>query len=577
MSKALGRYRLDLLGPFGLFDHSGARIEITSKRARALIAMLATGRDGTRTRAALQDMLWGSRTPNQAQTSLRRELSNLRPLLNRDPTDPLLTTAHGRVQLNLRRIEVDFLSLTSTAGPSGRHIVPAGTFLEGIDLVEEEGFEDWLRDLRNVAEGYQDSDDLDPPAALPARRISPVPAVGLTGPSITVLAATDIVGEPSFETETADAVAGLTDLMASVRWLPVMSNPVGLASGSPDDASVMMDTVIASRYLAQIGIRRDGDRLMLVGTLASGTDRRLLWTRRFPLIRQDDLGPQLVALAGGISSHIETEEMRRAISLDDRALQPSDLVWRARWHNAQYTAQHSRTAEALLDRVLADTPHAAEALIQLAFCRQRDVWGSRGATEQISELRRLAQRAIAADGRDGRGYLIAGIAEIWLKNSSTAIALLNEAIALNPALAYAHAQLGAAHYLNSAPDQALPALKEALRIDIGEHYTFYVEGEIAMTRAMQEDWDRAIEAADRSIMRRNAYWFAHVAKIHALVGSGDLDGASGALRALSIAKPSFEPDFIDWVPFVDARWPTRLKSSLVQASGARFKAARLRA
>ena len=104
------RHRIDLFGPFGMFDSAGRRIELTSKRGMALMALLATARGGIRARGWVQDMLWGSRAPAQAQASVRRELSNLRSVLN-SGSEPLLDARFGRIALDLDQIDV------SVAGP----------------------------------------------------------------------------------------------------------------------------------------------------------------------------------------------------------------------------------------------------------------------------------------------------------------------------------------------------------------------------------------------------------------------------------------------------------------------------
>lgn len=75
------RHRLTLLGSFGLFDGEGRRVPVASRRSAALIAMVALSRAGERDRKWLQAQLWGSRGAEQAQASLRRELSNLRTAL----------------------------------------------------------------------------------------------------------------------------------------------------------------------------------------------------------------------------------------------------------------------------------------------------------------------------------------------------------------------------------------------------------------------------------------------------------------------------------------------------------------
>ena len=78
MAEAIGQFTLRLLGAFRLRAPNGERIEITSRKGAALIAMLAMASEGERTRGWLQEKLWGARQHTQARSSLRRELSDLR-------------------------------------------------------------------------------------------------------------------------------------------------------------------------------------------------------------------------------------------------------------------------------------------------------------------------------------------------------------------------------------------------------------------------------------------------------------------------------------------------------------------
>src|SRR5664279_3855255 len=54
------KFKLRLLGPFGLQSPDRLRISIPSRRGAALIAMLAVSKDGVRTRGWLQSQRWGS-------------------------------------------------------------------------------------------------------------------------------------------------------------------------------------------------------------------------------------------------------------------------------------------------------------------------------------------------------------------------------------------------------------------------------------------------------------------------------------------------------------------------------------
>jgi DNA-binding SARP family transcriptional activator len=84
------KFRMDLIGPFGLFAPSGARIDVRSRKGVALLALLAFSPNGLRTRAWLQAILWGSRAHVQAQSSLRRELSTLVAVLDAHGAGDLL-------------------------------------------------------------------------------------------------------------------------------------------------------------------------------------------------------------------------------------------------------------------------------------------------------------------------------------------------------------------------------------------------------------------------------------------------------------------------------------------------------
>jgi DNA-binding SARP family transcriptional activator len=104
------RFSLSLFGPFRLQNPQGGIVRISSKKAIALVAMLAMSPNGERTRGWIQDKLWGRRAANEAHGSLRRELSNLRAVLNRNGTE-LLLAQRDCVRLELSLVEVDALEI----------------------------------------------------------------------------------------------------------------------------------------------------------------------------------------------------------------------------------------------------------------------------------------------------------------------------------------------------------------------------------------------------------------------------------------------------------------------------------
>lgn len=165
------RYALYLRGYPRLVDPTGAILDVSSRKALALLALLATGSRGTRSRAYLQQKLWGSRAARQAQSSLRREIASLRKAA---PGLPLSST-YRTVALELSQISIDIYDPSMSQGS-------IADFLEGLDLPGEEDFEDWLREVRNsFAEGVVFQQSRTPPSAAQAE-IPVTPTVGIILP-----------------------------------------------------------------------------------------------------------------------------------------------------------------------------------------------------------------------------------------------------------------------------------------------------------------------------------------------------------------------------------------------------------
>jgi len=133
------RARIFLFGAPRVETIAGARVEISSKKGIALLATLATADRLERSRTWLQRILWGSRGQKQAQSSLRRELSNLRSVFAEAGLE-ILCSDQRIVGLDQSGLYIDILD----DGIDFSH----RQFCEGLDLASEDEFEEWLREMR---------------------------------------------------------------------------------------------------------------------------------------------------------------------------------------------------------------------------------------------------------------------------------------------------------------------------------------------------------------------------------------------------------------------------------------------
>lgn len=148
-----GRLHLALLGPFRAGLGDGTTICVRRRKARALLAYLATQPGDPQPREKLVALLWGEADPDQARHNLRQTLSVLRRDLG--PlgwSDGVLAGETLCLDPDLVRSDVaEFERLARSADATDLERATAvyrGDFLEGL-VTEEESFESWLTSERD--------------------------------------------------------------------------------------------------------------------------------------------------------------------------------------------------------------------------------------------------------------------------------------------------------------------------------------------------------------------------------------------------------------------------------------------
>ncbi len=386
-------YRLALLGPFAFRAPSGERIEISSKKGVALIALLAMAGEGERSRIWLQSKLWGDRGTAQAQASLRRELSNLKSALGPDHA-ALLKTNHSRVTLDVTQIAVDAREIEAHLSDySSSAMLAFGEFLEGIDLAGEDGFEDWLRMQRDLIgelaekakRGALKLDMANPPH--PAAMLLGAEADAVTGtvaqwtqsarfklpnrPSIAVMPFTHL-SAGSIPDEYADGmVEEISFALARYSTLFVISSGSTLAYR---DHVVNMETVcheLGVRYLLRGSVRVSATRVRVTVMLVDGIANEQIWSDKFEDALDDifDLQDRVAhAVAILIDSNVEKAEMKRAVSRPITSPDVYQLYYRANAAVRLDTREAMLEAIELTEQVLSIDPDNAWAAALGGFC-----------------------------------------------------------------------------------------------------------------------------------------------------------------------------------------------------------------
>jgi TolB-like protein/Flp pilus assembly protein TadD len=143
---------ISLFGGFEARLGSGEALLLKGRKTQALVAYLALAHGEQRTRDELVALLWSDRGEQQARSSLRQSLSELRKALGEADDAPLIA---GRVAVALDADAVDldvaeFERLIADGTPTALDRAAElyrGDLLDGIG-VHDPAFQDWLRDER---------------------------------------------------------------------------------------------------------------------------------------------------------------------------------------------------------------------------------------------------------------------------------------------------------------------------------------------------------------------------------------------------------------------------------------------
>lgn len=158
------RARLRLLGAFSLLTADGARVDITSRRARGLLAYISLSPGQRAQRERLSGLFWSDRGEAQARASLRQCLFELRDVLSEAGLD-LLEVDRETVSFRPGAVTSDLAELERGLKVDDVDAVAAALAAVGrerlLETVELGGlFQDWLDQARaqaeqSIAEGVQ--------------------------------------------------------------------------------------------------------------------------------------------------------------------------------------------------------------------------------------------------------------------------------------------------------------------------------------------------------------------------------------------------------------------------------------
>lgn len=141
----MSRVAICVLGSFGAHDGAGNPIKLPTRKAEALLAVLALSPGGRQPRDRLLDTFWGSRDDAQARHSLSQTLTALRRQIGKDA----FSSDRDAITLVSERLDIDIVRFLDAAGSDAIDDLQRaamhyrGPLLDGL-MLRESAFQEWI-------------------------------------------------------------------------------------------------------------------------------------------------------------------------------------------------------------------------------------------------------------------------------------------------------------------------------------------------------------------------------------------------------------------------------------------------
>ena len=516
--------RLQLTPRLQVLTHDGRSILPKSRKARALLALVALsdGRSVTRQHAA--GLLWTSVERTDALARLRDTLHNLQKELREAGFDALLLR-DATIAFQDGAVQVEDAPASAASGGT-----PFLADLEGLDPA----FDQWLIRLRQERQQRL----MEPAAETPA---GVAPPAATSGPSI-VVTGFDTVGTRVEEQFARGLGEDVATALARLRWFAVITRGRDgrrLLSGSEDLSSFADYALIGS-------LQADRARYRLSVKLMELSSCAIVWAAAFEEDKNAGFAVQ-DRLAERVAACLDTELLVIEATPHRRASRPKrgeaySLVLQAipaihRLEREPFLgAGHALEQAVSVDRELA-MAHSWLAYWHVFFVGQG--WAVNPA-QSMTRAGRAADRAMMLDPRDARGVTVAGHVKAFLsRRLDEATALHELALQLNPAMALAWHFAGVTHAYAGRLQDAHRCIDRCRELAPNDPHGFFAEGALGIVHLLQKDHEAAAVTGRRVTERHPQFTSAFKSYLAALGHLGQRSEAAMVLQRLRVLEPRF--------------------------------------
>ncbi len=332
-------------------------------------------------------------------------------------------------------------------------------------------------------------------------------------PSIAVLAFDNMSGDPKQEYFSDGITEEIITALSSVPELFVIArNSAFTYKGKP----VMVKQVaeeLGVNYVLEGSVRKSGDTVRITAQLIDALTGRHLWAESYDRKLEDIFALQdeiTMKIITALQMKLTEGNQARLLAKGTNNLEAYLKLLQGREHVYRMNKEDNALGRQLIKDAISLDPEYANAYAFLATTHLIDMWlgTSKSPRESLAQAIKLAQKSIALDDSYATAHALLGNLYTMTRQHDKGIAECERAVALDPNSATAHAWLGTNLYWAGRPEDAIPLLKKAIRLNPIPP-PWYLSS-LAMAYRDTGRYEEAIAACKKVLHRQPNNLIAHI-------------------------------------------------------------------
>jgi len=289
-------------------------------------------------------------------------------------------------------------------------------------------------------------------------------------PSIAVIPLQNLSGDPGQDYFADGITEDIIAQLSKIRDLKVISRTSVWKYKNASKSVPEIGRELGVSAILEGSVRREGDRIRIVGQLIDARDDRHIWAETYDRLASDIFGIQAdVAerIARELRVRLSPEERKRIARKPTENVEAYALYIRGREHYSLYTKDDNEKAIELFQAALKLDPAYA-----LAYAGLGDAYAMRALSfgfsrEMLDTGLEMSRKSLAIDAELAEGHKALGLIQDALGDSAAALNSYYRAVELNPNYAPVISNIGSMNYSQGRFDEALKWLKKAVDLEPG--------------------------------------------------------------------------------------------------------------